>query len=109
MDNDTISRRTAIDALERIFDRCEEIEAHFPDGDSDKTGYKMFPDYMTVWKYLHQLSSAHPEIICCKDCMFWRRDRISCEGYAMCQTGEGGIRFRRENDYCSVARRRTDE
>lgn len=49
------------------------------------------------------------EVVRCKDCMFWRRDRISCEGYAMCKTGEGGIRFRRENDYCSVARRRTDE
>ena len=58
MSEDLISRQAAIDALERIFDRCEEIEAHFPDGDPDKTGYKMFPDYMTVWKYLHQLSSA---------------------------------------------------
>ena len=58
MNDDTISRQAAIDALERIFDRCEEIEAHFPDGDPDKTGYKMFPDYMTVWKYLHQLPSA---------------------------------------------------
>ncbi len=58
---DLISRQAAIDALERIFDRCEEIEARFPDGDPDKTGYKMFPDYMTVWKYLHQLSSAQPE------------------------------------------------
>lgn len=59
--NDYIDRQAAIDALERIFDRCEEIEAHFPDGDPDKTGYKMFPDYMTVWKYLHQLPSAQPE------------------------------------------------
>lgn len=56
--NDLISRQAAIDALERIFDRCEEIEAHLPDGDPDKTGYKMFPDYMTVWKYLRQLPSA---------------------------------------------------
>lgn len=58
MSDDTISRQAAIDALERIFNQCEEIEAHFPDGDPDKTGYKMFPDYMTVWKYLHQLPSA---------------------------------------------------
>lgn len=58
MDNDTISRQAAIEALERIFNQCEEIEAHLPDGDPDKTGYKMFPDYMTVWKYLHQLPST---------------------------------------------------
>ena len=58
---DTISRQDAIDALDQIFDRCEEIEAHLPEGDPDRTGYKMYPDYMTVWKYLHQLSSAQPE------------------------------------------------
>ena len=62
--SDLIDRQMAIDALERIFDRCEEIEAHFPDGDPDKTGYKMFPDYMTVWKYLHRLPSAQPERTC---------------------------------------------
>ena len=56
--DDLISRQAAIDALERIFNQCEEIEAHLPDGDPDKPGYKMFPDYMTVWKYLHQLPSA---------------------------------------------------
>lgn len=59
--SDLIDRQAAIDAFERIFDRCEEIEAHFHDGDPDKTGYKMFPDYMTVWKYLHQLPSADVE------------------------------------------------
>lgn len=55
---DLITRRAAIDALNQIFDRCEEIEAHLPEGDPDRTGYKMYPDYMTVWKYLHQLPSA---------------------------------------------------
>ena len=60
-DNDTISRQAAIDALERIFDRCEEIEVHLPEGDPDRTGYKMYPDYMTVWKYLRQLPSAQPK------------------------------------------------
>lgn len=59
--NDLISRQAAIDALDQIFDRCEEIEAHLPEGDPDRTGYKMYPDYMTVWKYLHQLPSAQPE------------------------------------------------
>ena len=59
--DDLISRQAAIDALDQIFDRCEEIEAHLPEGDPDRTGYKMYPDYMTVWKYLHQLPSAQPE------------------------------------------------
>jgi len=59
---DCISRQAAIDALDQIFDRCEEIEAHLPEGDPDRTGYKMYPDYMTVWKYLHQLPSAQPDV-----------------------------------------------
>lgn len=59
--SDLISRQAAIEALDQIFDRCEEIEAHLPEGDPDRTGYKMYPDYMTVWKYLHQLPSAQPE------------------------------------------------
>ena len=56
--SDLIRREDAIKAIERIFDRCEEIENHLPKDDPDRIGYKMFPDYMTVWKYLHQLQSA---------------------------------------------------
>ena len=46
--DDTISRASAIDALERIFDRCEEIEAHLPEGDPDRVGYKMYPERQKV-------------------------------------------------------------
>ena len=72
-DEDLIERQAAIEALDQIFDRCEEIEAHLPEGDPDRTGYKMYPDYMTVWKYLHQLSSAQPESNClgCKHAGMW--------------------------------------
>lgn len=61
MTDDLISRQAAIEALERIFDRCEEIEAHLPKGDPDRVGYKMYPDWLKVWKYLHQLPSAQPK------------------------------------------------
>lgn len=66
--DDTISRASAIDALERIFDRCEEIEAHLPEGDPDRVGYKMYPDWLKVWNYLHQLPSAQPPILTCDGC-----------------------------------------
>ena len=59
--SDLIDRQAAMDALARIFDQCEEIEAHLPKGDPDITGYKMYPDYMIVWEYLHQLPSAEPK------------------------------------------------
>jgi len=64
--SDTISRASAIDALERIFDRCEEIEAHLPEGDPDRVGYKMYPDWLKVWNYLRQLPSTQPET--CEGC-----------------------------------------
>ena len=41
------------------------------------------------------------EVVRCKDCKFWNRGKISCEGLARCITGETGIRFRNGYDYCS--------
>lgn len=59
--DDLISRQAALDAHERIFDRCEEIEAHLPEDDPDRVGYKMYPDWLTVWKYLNRVRSEEPE------------------------------------------------
>lgn len=41
------------------------------------------------------------EVVRCKDCQYWNRDRVSCEGLARCLTGETGVRFRNANDFCS--------
>jgi len=96
---DLIDRQAAIDALDRIFDQCEEIEAHLPKGDPDRTGYKMYPDYMTVWKYLHQLPSAEPEVVRCKDCKYYNPIGVCIEmSSAVC-----------EDSFCCWAERRTDE
>ena len=76
---DLIDRQAAMDALARIFDQCEEIEAHLPKGDPDITGYKMFPDYMIVWEYLHQLPSAETELDeWCTDCKEYDHERHCC-------------------------------
>lgn len=103
--DDLIDRRSAIDALDRIFDRCEEIEAHLPEGDPDRTGYKMYPYYMTVWKYLHQSPSAQPEIIYCKECKFYTEMRQDLN------TGICSLACRHlgGDGFCSEAERRTDE
>lgn len=77
--SDLIDRQAAINALARIFDQCEEIEAHLPKGDPDITGYKMYPDYMIVWEYLHQLPSAQPELDeWCTDCKEYDQERHCC-------------------------------
>ena len=104
--HDLISRQAAIDALDQIFDRCEEIEAHLPEGDPDRTGYKMYPDYMTVWKYLHQLPSAQPEIIRCKDCRYYQDNN---DGYPHINCKWDANETPDADDFCSGAERRTDE
>lgn len=40
-------------------------------------------------------------VVMCKDCKYWGRERISCEGLARCNTGESGIRYRNQYDFCS--------
>lgn len=61
---DLIDRQAALDAIDRIFDRCEEIENHFREDDPDRTGYRMLPDYLTVRRFLTQQTAqtAQPEI-----------------------------------------------
>ncbi len=111
---DTISRQAAIDALEQIFDRCEEIEAHLPEGDPDRTGYKMLPDYMTVWKYLHQLPFVQPDIIHCKDCKYWQDQEEGIVEVPICARPENKyekfplVMLIDGDGFCSYAERRTD-
>lgn len=45
-------------------------------------------------------------VVRCGKCNFWDRNHISCEGLAKCCTGEGGIRYRSSNDFCSKGRKR---
>lgn len=106
---DLISRKAAIDALDQIFDRCEEIEAHLPEGDPDRTGYKMYPDYMTVWKYLHQLPSAQQEIVRCKDCKYQRKGQNECEEWNLCGYRPWQYTPITDEHFCSYAERKTDE
>lgn len=46
------------------------------------------------------------EVVKCKNCTFWDREHISCEGLARCLTGESGIRYRSCKDYCSRDKRK---
>ena len=46
----TQERREAIDALDRIFNYCEEIDHHIPE--EERTGYKMYPDVQKISTFL---------------------------------------------------------
>ncbi len=40
-------------------------------------------------------------VVRCKNCRYWNRTRISCEGLTRCLTGESGVRYRKADDFCS--------
>lgn len=46
----TQERREAIEALDRIFNYCEEIDHHIPE--EERTSYKMYPDVVKISNFL---------------------------------------------------------
>lgn len=47
---DMISKEQALEAMERIFNYCEEIDLHIPE--DERTGYNMLPDVQLVERYI---------------------------------------------------------
>jgi len=47
-------------------------------------------------------------VVRCRECIFWNKERVSCEGLARCLTGESGIRYRTKDDYCSRGQRKEE-
>ena len=93
--NDLISRQAAIDALVDRYnvakwDRNPKTEE-------------------LVWT-LERLPSVKPEIIQCKDCKYYVKDYgWNCIEYTVCSISPLHHPLRKPNDYCSRAKRRTDE
>jgi len=90
--NDLISRQAAIDAL----------GGNEPVGDPSKMDDD---DVVKMWEririinIINKLPSAQPEIIRCKDCKHW-------DGVDTCDVIDAPVW---DNDFCSMAERRTDE
>lgn len=45
-----MDKKQALEAMERIFNYCEEIDLHIPE--DERTGYKMLPDVQLVERYI---------------------------------------------------------
>jgi hypothetical protein len=84
--SDTISRRQAIEALRR------NQEAYLHDNYFDKI-------VETDIETLTELPSTQPDIIRCKDCKHW-------DGVDTCDVIDAPVW---DNDFCSMAERRSDE
>lgn len=82
--NDLISRADLLDYLQMI---------------PIDLGYREIED---ITEFVKRMPSAEPEIIRCKDCMYYHPSY--CEIWSKFGTVQTA-----ENDYCSKAERRTDE
>lgn len=92
----------AISALERLNNYCEEIDHHLPT--KERTGYRMFPDYMIVWQYLMSIKT---KIIHCEDCIYWNDGSCNCDKITVnCQDYWVGDIQTNADDFCSYAERR---
>jgi hypothetical protein len=45
-----MTKEEALEALDRIFNYCEEIDCHLPK--EERTGYVMYGDYMAIRNYI---------------------------------------------------------
>lgn len=45
-----MDKKQALEAMERIFNYCEEIDLHIPE--DERTGYSMLPDVQLVEQYI---------------------------------------------------------
>lgn len=94
-------------ALKKMCESCGRCEMF------EKAMRTTHPDFVTDkcdhYKFLAEQPTIEAEpVIHCKDCAFWERKRVSCEGLARCRTGESGYRCRFGHDFCSRAQRREE-
>lgn len=47
---EVMDKKQALEAMERIFNYCEEIDLHIPE--DERTGYNMLPDVQLVEQYI---------------------------------------------------------
>lgn len=105
---DTISRQAAIDAASSLCDDCDSCYCG-----SCRVNY---PGEKDVIKVLKDLPSAQPEIVRCKDCIYYNWDCVDAP-YGMTQTicwcdlhydAVNDNLAVNPDDFCSRAERRTD-
>jgi len=100
---DLISRQAAIDALEQIRYALWEIDIPSPTVPEYIEHHRDVQNVMkridAIRDKMERLPPAHPEIVRCKDCKHW-------DGVDTCDVIDAPVW---DNDFCSMAERRTDE
>ena len=104
--DDLISRQAAIDGLwKALHEYQDKTEKQFQDSEEldlyDWMVHRIFVQNMSDidMQTILNLPSAQPEIIRCRDCKHW-------DGVDTCDVIDAPVW---DNDFCSMAERRTDE
>ena len=103
-----MSNQEAIALLRNLEDS---LDAYCELNDEGKTAFRMAIAALELFGNSEQLPPAQPEIIRCKDCKHWREGTA----FSYCDKlyGMGVLDaldyMVAEDDYCSMAERRTDE
>ncbi len=91
-----------LEAIDRIFNYCEEIDCHLPK--EEQTGYKMYPDITVIKEFIRNI----PEIVRCKECKYYKYNKYY-QTYCCCRKPKKFIdEYDKRNldDYCSKGKRR---
>lgn len=104
---DLIERQAAIDALDEQIALCNKALGSFDISMKDEYAVKVERASLKAYREtLNVLPSAQPELIRCKDCAEWR---LASDGEGECYDGMADGAMTHETDFCSWARRRTDD
>ena len=104
MENDLIRRSNVIQVFNELLK--SPYASNKDSRDALKLARGVFQDDVPKWLSIPAVDAV--EVVRCRECMFWNKERVSCEGLARCLTGESGIRYRTKDDYCSRGQRRED-
>lgn len=88
-----MNKETALGAINRLYDRCDEL---------DRTEYHMFSDYQVVKDYIMQI----PEIVRCGHCRYWSKDE-NRQAIGYCALW--GDCSRQSTDFCSDGRTENEQ
>lgn len=98
--NDLISRQAAIDAVKAYWKKVvDDIPKGVGFEEMTQLCNMALEHNANILKAIDQLPSAQPELIRCKDCKHW-------DGVDTCDVIDAPVW---DNDFCSVAERRSDE
>ena len=104
---DTVRRQDAIEALELTTWYHQNRNGEMVKGANSKE-HQAWYKAEDVYAVLHDLPSAEPEIVRCKDCKYWREHKYAKETKRYIPFCGFNAIYTKADDFCSKGTRRTE-